>query len=71
MIEFLNLTIAKRATLVADGWRFADGIPAEGGYRAALEGGGYEMRITPAPGACLVEAGTPAYHATVAWRATT
>jgi hypothetical protein len=70
MTDFSNLTIARRAELAAQGWRFADGIPcADGGYYAAHDGGGYRAAVTPTPTPCiLVEKGTAGYHATVAWR---
>lgn len=51
------------------GWAYADGKPADGGYYAARDGGGYETTVTPTPSPTqLVERGTPAYHGTVAWR---
>jgi hypothetical protein len=70
MIDFSNLTIARRAALVAEGWVFADGKPCEGGYRAAREGGGYKATVISTPTPCvLVTPGTPNYHAEVAWKA--
>ena len=69
-LDFSNLTITRRAALVKEGWRFADGKPCEGGYRAARDGGGYRAAITPTPTPCvLVTPGTPGYHAEVAWKA--
>lgn len=68
--DFSNLTIGRRAVLVSEGWGFRDGIPSMDGtgYHAAREGGGYESEVTPTPTTpILVERGTPAYHATVAW----
>lgn len=68
--DFSHLTIERRAVLVSEGWRFRDGIPSSDGtgYHAAREGGGYESGVTSTPTrSLLVERGTPAYHATVAF----
>jgi hypothetical protein len=70
MNKFSNLTVARRGELVTEGWCFADGCPAKGGYYAARESGGYRRQITSTPTpVILVTEGTPSYHAEVAWKA--
>ncbi len=41
-------------------WRFVLGVPAEGGYRAAHEDGGFEEAVTPCLLVVLIENGTVA-----------
>lgn len=68
MGKFENLTIEKMTALVAEGYRFAEGRPANGGYQGAREGGGYVAKVTPTPTPCVtVVKGTPAYHGMVCW----
>lgn len=59
-----------RVIMAAEGgWTYALGKPAEGGYYAAREGGGYAVAVTATGCAVqLVQRGCPGYHAMVAWR---
>jgi hypothetical protein len=59
-------TAAERKALRESGWVVKQGKIAEGGYRAALVGGGYADEITPAEGVIAITRGCPGYHAEVA-----
>jgi hypothetical protein len=65
------MNMLEKKALRMQGFKFADGKPtADGlGYFPAREGGGYlDTPICIGVVVKLVEAGTPASHATVMWR---
>jgi hypothetical protein len=65
------MNVIEKNALVAKGYVFADGTPtADGiGYFPAKAGGGYDSTpVHVGVEVKLVEAGTPASHATVMWR---